>query len=169
MVTREDLSLDPQAFAAYRARATAEAAPPPTTLSIAETRAYIEGNSATGLVFRLAERAAALSDHNSVVAMNGDALDIASAQDHTDHLITPLLWRVPILLKDNIETRDMPTTAGSLALARNGPGRDAPLVTRLRERGDHPRQGQPVRVGQYPVEQFDQRLERRRRTDAQSL
>lgn len=42
---------------------------------------------------------------------------------------------LPVLLKDNIETRDMPTTAGSLALAANAPGRDAPLVARLREAG----------------------------------
>lgn len=40
-----------------------------------------------------------------------------------------------VLLKDNIETRDMPTTAGSLALAANAPGRDAPLVARLRDAG----------------------------------
>ena len=37
-----------------------------------------------------------------------------------------------IVLKDNIETADMPTTAGSLALVNNAPGRDAPIVTRLR-------------------------------------
>ena len=42
---------------------------------------------------------------------------------------------MPILLKDNIETRDMPTTAGSLALIDNAPGRDAPLVARLRQAG----------------------------------
>lgn len=42
---------------------------------------------------------------------------------------------MPILLKDNIETADMPTTAGSLALVKNAPGRDAPLVARLREAG----------------------------------
>jgi len=42
---------------------------------------------------------------------------------------------MPILLKDNIETRDMPTTAGSLALIGNAPGRDAPLTARLREAG----------------------------------
>lgn len=42
---------------------------------------------------------------------------------------------MPILLKDNIETADMPTTAGSLALANNAPGRDAPLVARLRAAG----------------------------------
>ncbi|HWW11140.1 MAG TPA: amidase family protein, partial [Brevundimonas sp.] len=45
------------------------------------------------------------------------------------------LWLYPILLKDNIETADMPTTAGSLALVDNAPGRDAPLVTRLRRGG----------------------------------
>ncbi|WP_296165006.1 amidase [uncultured Brevundimonas sp.] len=42
---------------------------------------------------------------------------------------------VPVLLKDNIETADMPTTAGSLALANNAPGRDAPVAARLRAAG----------------------------------
>ena len=40
-----------------------------------------------------------------------------------------------VLIKDNIETRELPTTAGSLALAGNMTGRDAPLVARLREAG----------------------------------
>ena len=55
---------------------------------------------------------------------------------------SPVTWRpsrgiqgMPILVKDNIETADMPTTAGSLALVDNAPGRDAPLVTRLRDAG----------------------------------
>lgn len=42
---------------------------------------------------------------------------------------------MPVLVKDNVETRDMPTTAGSLALVRNSPGRDAPIITRLRQAG----------------------------------
>ncbi|MBQ1498407.1 MAG: amidase [Sphingomonas sp.] len=42
---------------------------------------------------------------------------------------------IPVLIKDNIETQNMPTTAGSLALANNDTGRDAPLVARLRARG----------------------------------
>jgi len=62
-------------------------------------------------------------------------------------VVAPNLWEqaraaadrplhgLPILLKDNIETADMPTTAGSLALVNNAPGRDAPLVARLREAG----------------------------------
>ena len=56
--------------------------------------------------------------------------------------VSPVAWTagqgiagMPILLKDNIETADMPTTAGSLALVDNAPGRDAPLVARLRAEG----------------------------------
>lgn len=40
-----------------------------------------------------------------------------------------------VLVKDNIETRELPTTAGSLALAGNATGRDAPLIANLRRSG----------------------------------
>ncbi|MBS1239396.1 MAG: N-carbamoylputrescine amidase, partial [Proteobacteria bacterium] len=40
-----------------------------------------------------------------------------------------------VLVKDNIETRELPTTAGSLALKDNNTGRDAPLIMRLRAAG----------------------------------
>ena len=40
-----------------------------------------------------------------------------------------------VLVKDNIETREWPTTAGSLALANNMTGRDAHLIARLRVAG----------------------------------
>lgn len=46
----------------------------------------------------------------------------------------PLAGRT-VLVKDNIETRELPTTAGSLALADNATGRDAPLIARLRAAG----------------------------------
>ncbi|MGK5638757.1 amidase family protein, partial [Streptomyces sp. URMC 126] len=42
---------------------------------------------------------------------------------------------IPVLLKDNIDTRDLPTTAGSTALAGKPPRADAPLVARLRAAG----------------------------------
>ncbi|MDT0458864.1 amidase family protein [Streptomyces sp. DSM 41527] len=42
---------------------------------------------------------------------------------------------IPVLVKDNVNTRDMPTTAGSSALAGLPPDTDAPLVTRLRDAG----------------------------------
>lgn len=45
------------------------------------------------------------------------------------------LHGVPILLKDNIDTREMPTTAGSVVLRGNRPRRDATVVRRLRAEG----------------------------------
>jgi amidase len=45
------------------------------------------------------------------------------------------LHGIPIVVKDNFETRGMPTTAGSRALEGFAPERDAFLVQRLREAG----------------------------------
>ncbi|MDP2115884.1 MAG: amidase [Brevundimonas sp.] len=67
---------------------------------------------------------------NAVIAVNPALLE-----DRAVVVRRGSLRGLPILLKDNIETADMPTTAGSLALIDNAPGRDAPLVTRLREAG----------------------------------
>ncbi|WP_340587184.1 amidase [Erythrobacter alti] len=46
-----------------------------------------------------------------------------------------LLQGRTVLVKDNIETREFPTTAGSLALIDNDTGRDAPLIARMRANG----------------------------------
>jgi amidase len=73
----------------------------------------------------------------SVLAINPKALDEARASDarrKAGRLLGPLDG-VPVLVKDNIETRDQPTTAGSLALKDNSTGRDAPVVARLRAAG----------------------------------
>jgi len=73
---------------------------------------------------------------NSVIAINPDALAQARAADANGHRARGPLYGVPILIKDNIETRDpMPTTAGSLALKDNVTNRDAPVVARLRAAG----------------------------------
>src|SRR5262245_29683073 len=75
---------------------------------------------------------------NAVLARNPDAAREArqlDAERRAGKLRGPL-HGIPILLKDNIESRDpLPTTAGSLALADNVTGRDAPLVARLRAAG----------------------------------
>lgn len=71
---------------------------------------------------------------NAVIAVDPTALDQARALDR-DSRRGPL-FGMPILIKDNIETLGpLPTTAGSLALADNVTGRDAPLVARLRAAG----------------------------------
>jgi amidase len=73
---------------------------------------------------------------NSVIAINPDALAQAREADRDGYQARGPLYGVPILIKDNIETRDpMPTTAGSLALKDNVTGRDAPVVARLRAAG----------------------------------
>jgi amidase len=74
----------------------------------------------------------------AVLATNPDALQQARELDREraqGNLRGPL-HGIPILLKDNIETLDvMPTTAGSLALARNFAQVDAPIVANLRAAG----------------------------------
>jgi amidase len=75
---------------------------------------------------------------HSVLAINPDARAQARALDRERAAgrVRGPLHGIPILIKDNIETADpMPTTAGSLALASNLAGRDAPLVARLRAAG----------------------------------
>ncbi len=75
---------------------------------------------------------------NSVLAVNPDAAAQARSLDDERRAgrVRGPLHGIPILIKDNIETRDpMPTTAGSLALAANITARDAPAIARLREAG----------------------------------
>jgi len=74
----------------------------------------------------------------SVLSLNPRAADDARALDaerKAGKLRGPL-HGIPILLKDNIDSADpLPTTAGSLALAKNVTNRDAPFVARLRAAG----------------------------------
>src|SRR5262249_35813793 len=45
------------------------------------------------------------------------------------------MFGIPILLKDNVDTSDQPTTAGSIALAGSVPPQDAFITKRLRDAG----------------------------------
>ena len=75
---------------------------------------------------------------HAVVLVNPEAAAQADASDRRRRAGERLgaLDGVPILIKDNIEVAgSMPTTAGSLALAANVSGHDAPLVARLRAAG----------------------------------
>lgn len=78
------------------------------------------------------------SQLNSVLTINPDAIAIAKVLD--EELKTGK-WRgplhgVPVLLKDNIDTKDkMPTTAGSRALATSFPLQDSFVAQKLRAAG----------------------------------
>lgn len=67
---------------------------------------------------------------NAVIAANAAAPQEAARLAGTG----PLDGRT-VLVKDNVETREWPTTAGSLALVANRTNRDAPMITRLRAAG----------------------------------
>ena len=73
----------------------------------------------------------------SVIAVSPNALEQARASDARRRAGKSLgpLDGVPVLIKDNIDTIELPTTAGSLALAANWTKRDAPVVAMLRSRG----------------------------------
>jgi amidase len=75
---------------------------------------------------------------HAVIGTNPSALAEAAASDarRHDHELLGPLDGIPVLLKDNIDTADLENSAaGSYALLRSRPARDAGLVTRLREAG----------------------------------
>lgn len=112
----------------------------PTELSItALQELFAKGFSSEAIVagyLARIEREDAL--FRSVIAVNPRAIETARVLDleRRTGRSRGALHGVPILLKDNIESIDpMPTTAGSLALARSQATRDADLVVRLRAAG----------------------------------
>jgi amidase len=74
---------------------------------------------------------------NAVVMMNDAALAAADDLDRRFRQSGPVgpLHCVPVLVKDNYETVEMPTTAGSLSLKGMMTGKDAFVVKRLRAAG----------------------------------
>src|SRR6195256_5955554 len=74
---------------------------------------------------------------NSMLYINPASLEQADAFDQDfqrTHKLKPL-GCIPIVLKDNFDTADMPTTAGALTLKGAQPEKDAFAVKRLREAG----------------------------------
>jgi amidase len=75
---------------------------------------------------------------NSLVVLNDAALQRAAELDahlaRTGQFIGPL-HGVPVIVKDNYDTHDLPTNAGSRSLADALPTQDAYMVRRLRDAG----------------------------------
>jgi amidase len=75
---------------------------------------------------------------NSLIVLNGAALARAAELDahfaRTGELSGPL-HGIPVIVKDNYDTYDLPTTAGSRSLAGALPAADAFMVQRLRAAG----------------------------------
>ena len=93
------------------------------------------------LVQQYLNRIAAYDDQgpalNSIIELNPNALETAKALDLERSLSGPRgpLFGIPILLKDNIDTFDMPTTAGGLIFKDSIPPDDAFITQQLRDAG----------------------------------
>lgn len=74
----------------------------------------------------------------SVILANPNALAEADALDRRyfgDGRLAGPLHCVPVIVKDNVDTADMPTTAGSLVMAANQPPDDAYIVKNIKAKG----------------------------------
>ncbi|HYR44037.1 MAG TPA: amidase family protein, partial [Terriglobia bacterium] len=75
---------------------------------------------------------------NAIITINPRALETAAEMDRlyaANRSALRPLHCIPVILKDNYDTADMPTTGGSLTLAESVPLRDAFVVKKLREAG----------------------------------
>ena len=74
---------------------------------------------------------------NALIVVNPNALAVADSLDRSAAGGAPqgALHCIPVIVKDNFETKDLPTTAGSLSLAGLQPRQDAFMVRKLREAG----------------------------------
>jgi amidase len=73
---------------------------------------------------------------NAIISLNPNVLKEAREKDKRAKDISEFsIYGMPILLKDNIDTKEMPTTAGAIALQRNFTKTDAFIVEKLKENG----------------------------------
>ena len=125
--------------------ATACAAPPSEPFDVVEAtipemqRALEEGRvTSRELVQAHLVRIAMYEERvNAVINVNEHALEEAERLDRerAEGRVRGPLHGIPIALKDNVHTTDIPTTGGALAFDGYLPPYDATLTTRLREGG----------------------------------
>ncbi len=135
----------PAALVVVLAAATLTMQAQPAPFSVAETsladlRAALDARRVTSvqLVAAYLQRIATYEDLlNATLHVNRRALDEAQARDRERAAgqVRGPLHGIPVAVKDNILTSDMPTTGGALAFVGYVPPYDATLVRNLREAG----------------------------------
>ncbi len=90
--------------------------------------------TAVGAVQAALERAEQLKDLNAFIILNKDGALAAAAKVDSGEK-TGALAGLPIVVKDNINTADMPTTAGTPALQNARPTGNAPSLQKLLDAG----------------------------------
>ena len=91
----------------------------------------------TGYLARIAAYDTRGPGLNAMVLLGDDVLMVADARDaeRAQGQVRGPLHGVPVVVKDNYDTADMPTSAGTIGLATSIPPDDAFQVRRLREAG----------------------------------
>lgn len=72
---------------------------------------------------------------NAMISINPEVVIQAEKLDMGDNTTNHPIYGMPIILKDNINTKNMPTTAGAVALMENRPESDAEIVENLKSYG----------------------------------
>ncbi len=111
--------------------------------TIPELQAAMQSGAVTAveLVDAYLARIAAFDHHgpelNAMIVLNPNARTEAAALDRerTERGVRGPLHGIPVILKDNFDTSDLPTTGGSVALAGLVPPDDGFQVKRLRDAG----------------------------------
>jgi indoleacetamide hydrolase len=111
-----------------------------TELGAAEAAAAIRAGDVSGqaLVEALLDRCARAAPLNAFISLDPDAVRAAAREaDQRRRRGERLgaLHGVPLVLKDNFDTADFPTTAGTPALAAHRPRRNGAVVQRLLDAG----------------------------------
>lgn len=108
--------------------------------SVADMRSALEQKRTTSreIVLQSLVRIATYEDRlNAIISVNPKALEIADSLDRlraAGRILGPL-HGIPVALKDNIHTTDMPTTGGAQAFADLVPPYEATLTTNLKAAG----------------------------------
>jgi indoleacetamide hydrolase len=110
--------------------------PPLHDLGVGAAAAAIRSGeiSAEQLADALLARAAQFADLNAFITFDPDRVREAAREADRQRLASAplgLLHGVPLALKDNLDTAEMPTTAGTPGLAGNRPKRNAVIVDKL--------------------------------------
>jgi amidase len=127
------LLLSPPVFAQRKPFTVVEATIPEMQAALREGRV-----TSRELVTQYLIRIATYEDRlNAVITVNPKALEEADALDRERKAgkIRGPLHGIPVALKDNIHTTDMPTTGGALAFAELIPPYEATLTKNLRDAG----------------------------------
>ncbi len=119
-------------FLGYASSAMADSSSPTAAEIVAAIRD--KKMTATSAVRAALERAEQLKELNAFIILNKDgALAAAALVDKGEK--TGALAGLPIVVKDNINTSDMPTSAGTPALQHARPTKNAPSLQKLLDAG----------------------------------